>query len=177
MARRQHNLRYQVYRSAAMQLTAKGLDQDRTLREAGLDPAGIRLEPITSRAIDATLKWTEAGGRFPWEGVPSWKARDPKAFDLSLWYEADLCGLCYATPRQSAIRIKLVLLEGRPGEPHPLKGFVLPIAAAAIAHYGRAIGAQLIEVDTPLPGAIAMYQALGFAFDTEARLVIAVCDA
>jgi hypothetical protein len=144
---------------------------------AGLNLALVTLGPITDRALDETLTWSEAGGRFPWEGVATWKARDPKAFDISIWYDAELCGLCYASPRRSAIRIKLLLLEGRPGDSHPLKGYVLGLALTAIAHYARSLGLQFIEVDAPLEGAIPMYLAVGFVFDLAGRLVIAVSDA
>lgn len=177
MARTQNSLKYQVYRSAAMQFATEAFSQVPDVQGVELNIALVTLEPITDRALDETLTWSEAGGLFPWEAVPSWKARDPKAFDISMWYDAELCGLCYASPRRSAIRMKLLLLEGRPGDPHPLKGYVLGLALTAIAHYARSLGLQFIEVDAPLEGAIPMYLAVGFAFDEHGRLVIAAGDA
>ncbi|MEK2631405.1 hypothetical protein AAAC13_00735 [Pseudomonas aeruginosa] len=91
------------------------------LRE-GIDPLQIRFEPITDEAIEASHLWGDDAELYRWEDVPSWKAKDRKGFDLSLWYGSELCGLCYATPRKSSICIKLILLEGNPDDSHPLKG-------------------------------------------------------
>ncbi|MEN0106244.1 MAG: N-acetyltransferase [Pseudomonas sp.] len=176
MARTPNSLRYQAYRSAAMRFAAEVCAQTLDVRGPEFNPALVTLAPIADRALEQTLTWSEAGGLFPWEGVAKWKAHDPKALDLSIWYGAELCGLCYASPRQSAIRIKLLLLEGRPGDPHPLKGEVLALALSAIAHYAKSLRLQFIEVDTPLAGAIPLYLAVGFAFDEDGRLVRAVRD-
>jgi len=43
-----------------------------------------------------------------------------------------------------------------------------------IAIDARIIGSQWIEIQEPAPGAIALYQNLGFDFDSRGRLVIAV---
>lgn len=44
----------------------------------------------------------------------------------------------------------------------------------AVDHYAQIIGSQWIEIQEPAPGAIPVYRNLGFDFDSQGRLVIAV---
>jgi len=96
------------------------------------------------------------------------------AFDLSIWYGNELCGLCFANPNQSRLRIKIIRLEGKPGKLHPLKSRIASLTMIAVDHYARIIGSQWIEIQEPAPGAISIYRDLGFEFDSLGRLVIAV---
>ena len=44
----------------------------------------------------------------------------------------------------------------------------------AVDHYAQIIGSQWIEIQEPAPDAIPVYRNLGFDFDSQGRLVIAV---
>ncbi|MEK2631250.1 N-acetyltransferase [Pseudomonas aeruginosa] len=129
--------------------------QPELLRD-GIDPLQIRFEPITDEAIEASQLWGKDAELYRWEDVPSWKDKDRKGFDLSLWYGFQLCGLCYATPRKSSICIKLILLEGNPDDSHPLKGEVASLALLAIDYYARMIKCTEIEVQDPEPFGCAL---------------------
>lgn len=112
----------------------------------------------------------------PWRSIPDWKLKDPKGFDLALWYGYELCGLCYATPRRSRLTIKIILLEGKPGAGHALKGLVAPLTLMAIDLYARLMNFREIEIQHPEPTAIRYYKVLGFRLDKAGRLVISVGD-
>ena len=93
------------------------------------------------------------------------------ALDIAIWFDEELCGLCFANPNKSRLRIRIVRLEGRPKEAHPLKKRIATLAMIAIEHYAQIIGSRLLEVQEPQKGAVSIYQELGFDFDTEGRLV------
>ncbi|MCG6575563.1 N-acetyltransferase [Pseudomonas sp. AF32] len=172
---RSSDLKHQVFRSTAMQLAKEFLMEDpEALAKKGIDAVRIRYEPITQEALDQCFLWGSQAQLYPWEDVPSWKSRDRKAFDLSLWYDHELCGLCFATPKSSALSIKVVLLEAKPDVTHPLKGEVAGLVLIAIGRYARMLKLREIEAFEPDPGAILWYQRLGFDFDDRRRLVIAV---
>jgi hypothetical protein len=142
--------------------------------ELGLNPGLVRFESITKDAIEQSYLWGSEASLYPWEDVPIWKSRDKKHFDMSLWYGSILCGLCYATPRASAICIKVILLEGKPESEHPLRGQVATLSLLAISRYARILGLEEIEIEEPAAGAVPLYKELGFEFDADRRLVIAV---
>lgn len=172
-----NSLKYQVFRSTAMSQALASFSSDPYVLGTGLQVDQVRLEPITREALEASALWGETAALFPWESVPQWKTKDRKGFDISLWFGPELCGLCYASPRKSTICIKVILLEGKPDETHPLKGFVLALAMTAIGNYGRALGLETIEIEDPWQAAIPHYNAFGFNFDDEGRLVISLADA
>lgn len=172
---RVNDFKHQVFRSTAMRLAKEFLmDEPEALAERGINVDRIRYEPITPDALDQCYLWGSEAQLYPWEDIPSWKSRDGKAFDLSLWYDHELCGLCFATPKSSTLSIKVVLLEGKPDVTHPLKGEVAGLVLIAISRYARMLKLREIEVFEPDPGAILWYQRLGFDFDDRRRLVTAV---
>jgi len=137
-----------------------------------LDLSRVRFEPIDAQALSACSRWDDP--HFSWHDVVEWKAKEPMALDLSIWFEEQLCGLCFANPNKSRQRIRIVRLEGRPGKVHLLKRRIATLSILAIEHYAVILGSRFIEVQEPLTGAIPIYQQHGFYFDTERRLVKAV---
>lgn len=174
MKSHKNDIRYQAYRSQARNLSAALIRGQPDLLREGVDPHQVRFEPITQEAIEACQHWGEEATQYPWEDVPTWKSKDRKGFDLSLWYGPELCGLCYATPRQSSVCIKIILLEGKHDREHPLKGQVASLTLLAIDYYARMIQCTEIEVQDPEPGAVPWYCELGFAYSEDGRLVIQV---
>jgi hypothetical protein len=138
----------------------------------GVDARLVRFEPIDLAAIAASDAWE--GSFYPWADVANWKLKDAKGFDLAIWYDQDLSGLCYATPRKSRLRIKIILLEGKPDPHHTLKGMIAPFALMAVELYARLLGCREIEIQHPEAGAVDYYKALGFRIDAVGRLVIPV---
>ncbi|MGY2293655.1 N-acetyltransferase [Pseudomonas sp. SDO528_S397] len=175
MARQYPNpLKYLVFQSQARKSTVEFFGSRITLGSGqALDGSLVRLDVIDRQALEAFYLW-EGEVRFPWEDVPAWKVSDVKGFDLAIWYEQHLCGLCYATPRDSKITIKMVLLEGSPDKCHPLRGFIAALALSAIDAYARMIGCKYIEIQDPESGVVPLYEQLGFVFDNRRRLVISV---
>lgn len=98
-------------------------------------------------------------------------------FDLAIWFDQELCGLCFANPNQSRQRVKIVRLEGNPAKNHPLKSLIASFTVTAVTHFAQIIGSRQIEIQEPVEGAIAIYQQLGFQFDLGGRLVMLLeCD-
>ncbi|MDC6383508.1 N-acetyltransferase [Pseudomonas graminis] len=126
--------------------------------------------PIDPAALAISDEWERCP--YPWRAVPEWKLKDPKGLDLALWHAQELCGLCYATPRRSRLRIKIILLEGQPTGTHPLKGLVAPLMLMAVRVYAQLLRCKVIQIERPEPGVVNYYQALGFEFDTAGCLVI-----
>ena len=173
-SRRNAGLRYETFKGEARRLAAEVAQSNREgYLSQSIDPDRIRWEQINQDAINA-YQLCGSNEEFPWDQVAAEARRDNKAFGISLWYDAELCGLCYATPRKSSISLKIVLLEGKPDTSHPLKGHVASLMLTAIDGYARMLQVSNIEVEDPAAGAVSLYQALGFAFDSDGKLVIGV---
>jgi len=170
MPRERTYLRYQLYRSEARKKAAFATLQMQSTSSA--DMSKVRFEPIDAQALAAFEAWHDSV--FSWDEVVRWKAREPLSFDIAIWFEQELCGLCFANPNNSRQRVRIVRLEGRPAKAHPLRNRIAALALIAIDEFARIIGSRLIEVQEPMPGAIPIYQQLGFAFDLQGRLVLAV---
>lgn len=168
-------LRNQIFKSDARNLAYETLSSDPDFRAAGINVLALRLDPITTGAINSSHLWEEVIP-YPWENIPDWKRKDARGFDLAIWYEEKLCGLCYATPRESTICIKIVLLQGYTKNTLTLRGWIAPIALRATELYARMLGCDEIEVQEPDPGALSYYQKLGFTFDKTNRLVFSLDD-
>lgn len=173
MPRERTHLRYQLHKSRARKLaaltTAELQEKKEWLGPDFLDVSKVRFEPIDSKALSAWERWDDL--HFSWREVVGWKAKEPLALDLSIWFDEQLCGLCFANPNKSRQRIRIVRLEGRPKAAHPLKKRIATLSIMVIQHYATIIGSRFIEVQEPLKGAIPIYQKHGFYFDTERRLV------
>ncbi|MCU0072692.1 hypothetical protein N8H71_13895 [Pseudomonas koreensis] len=173
MPRERNNLRYQLYKSQARKyagITFAKLQED--LEQKGIvdvDHSRVRFEAIDTLALNAYEQWMDP--HFSWQEVVRWKAREPLGFDLAIWFDHELCGLCFANPNQSRLRVKIVRLEGRPGNDHPLKSRIATFALTAVTHFARIVGSKQIEIQEPVPAVIPLYRQLGFEFDSEGRLV------
>ncbi|MBS4088418.1 N-acetyltransferase [Pseudomonas rustica] len=171
---RGNEYRYQIRRSEARKAAVDLARENLNLATRGIDTTRIRYEPISPAAIEAADLWGDEATLYPWHDVNQWKQEDTRGFDVSLWFDQELCGLCYASPRKSKLCIKIVILEGKPDRSHPLRGAVAALALTAIENYAVLIGCTEIEVQEPAAGAIPMYESLGFCFDPTGRLVIGV---
>lgn len=169
-------MRYQVYRSQARKQAGTTFAKlQRSLEQSDrvdVDHSRVRFEAIDAHALNAYETWLDPF--FSWQDVIGWKAREPMGFDLAIWFDQELCGLCFANPNQSRLRVKIVRLEGQPGNNHPLKSRVATYALTAVIHFARIIGSKHIEIQEPLSGVIPLYRQLGFQFDSEGRLVMLV---
>lgn len=172
--RRGNHLKYQIFRSESLKRALETAQARASLISAGIDVTQIRFEPITDQALEASYLWGDEAELYPWEEVPKWKADDYKGFDISLWFGIELCGMAYATPKQSKLSIKVVLLEGKPDRTHPLKGFVASLVLEAIDNYAGLLELEEIEIENPAAGAVPWYQELGFQYDATKRLVMAI---
>ncbi|MFW9082880.1 hypothetical protein ACOI9X_26980 [Pseudomonas sp. P2757] len=173
MPRERKHLRYQLYKSQSRKLAAQSvahLQRQLKLFDAQtIDLSRVRFDPINTQALDAFELWDDP--YFSWNEVIGWKAREPLALDIAIWFEEELCGLCFADPNNSRRRLRIVRLEGRPGGTHPLKNRIGMLALIVIEQYAQFIGCTVLKIQEPLSGAVSVYQKLGFGFDNEGRLV------
>ncbi|MGL6241895.1 hypothetical protein [Pseudomonas sp.] len=173
MPRERTYLRYQLYKSRARKLAVASIAaQQEEKKQFGctvLDLSKVRFEPIDAQALSACMHWEDP--HYSWKEVTGWKAREPLALDIAIWFDVELCGMCFANPNNSRQRLRIVRLEGRQNEAHPLKNRIATLAMIVIEQYAQIIGSRLLEVQEPQEGAISIYQQLGFDFDTEGRLV------
>lgn len=165
------DLRNQTFKSNARKLTYQAFIKNIAPRALKMDVAAVRFEPITAAALEKCHLW-EGATIYPWDHIPDWKRKDAKGLDLAIWYGQNLCGLCYATPRRSALCLKVVLLQSDPYRSHPLRGLIAPIAILAADFYARMLGCREIEIQAPDPNVVFYYRDLGFDFDHNNRLVI-----
>ena len=176
MPRERTNLRYQWYRSEARKQAASTFAKlQKDLQQKGIvdvDHSRVRFEAVDALALNAYEEWLDP--HFSWQEIVRWKSREPMGFDLAIWFDHELCGLCFANPNQSRLRVKIVRLEGKPGNDHPLKSRIATFALTAVTHFARIIGSKQIEIQEPLAGVIPLYRQLGFDFDSEGRLVMPV---
>lgn len=159
---RGNSLKYSVWKSTARSL---GEDEARARHELvkrGLSPELVRFDTIDTAAMDAYNEWPSPVAGYPWESVHDWKQRDSKGLDLALWYDTQLCGLCYATPRGSKLTITIILLERSAGPGNPLQGLVMAMMVFTILTYAEILGCKEIEVQDPDPGAVEHYEEQGF---------------
>ncbi|WP_409318411.1 hypothetical protein [Pseudomonas sp. KCJK9016] len=69
----------------------------------GTDFSKIRFEPIDAIALSAFELWENP--HFCWREIAAWKSREPLSLDIAIWFEEQLCGLCFANPNKSRQRI------------------------------------------------------------------------
>jgi hypothetical protein len=174
---RGNSLKYSVWKSTARSLGEDAARARPEVLKRGLSPELVRFDTIDAVAIDAYGEWPSPVAGYPWESVHDWKQDDVKGLDLSLWYDAQLCGMCYATPRGSRLTITIILLERSAGPGNPLQGLVMAMMVFTIITYAEIIKCLEIEVEKPDPGAVKHYRDQGFEFKgtgKQARLVLEV---
>lgn len=128
-------------------------------RASGVDFALVRFGNIDADALEQFNLWESDHG-FPWHDSPEVIKSDARHLDLALWYGNLLCGLCFATPSGKRTVVRIKLLEGHPKREslsHPLKRRVIQLCVLAVTQYCKIIGAEFIEIDSPLPGAVPIY--------------------
>lgn len=103
MPRERTYLRDQVYRSEARKRAAVTFAKRHSELEAraivDVDYSKVRFEAIDASAMKAYEQWLDP--HFCREEIGRWKAKEPMSFDLAIWFDRELCGLCFANPNQS----------------------------------------------------------------------------
>ncbi|WP_460042718.1 hypothetical protein [Pseudomonas sp. S2_H01] len=91
-------LRDQINKSKIRLLVYRLVSSSSEMLATGIKMKLVRFDSIDEAAIVASEGWE---GRFyPWADIPRWKVKDPKGFDLALWYGHELCGLRNAASKQ-----------------------------------------------------------------------------
>ncbi|WP_299589258.1 hypothetical protein [uncultured Microbulbifer sp.] len=122
----------------------------------------------TARLADS---WKEMRGanlrssRASWDWEPEFNAyqKKPKRYEMSVWYENQLCGLCYGFASKHGTKVRMNLIESTPVRPNPLGEGVFPILSFGATVYANLISADEVWVLDPVKGAIDYYESQGFS--------------
>lgn len=155
-------LKYSVWKSMAREAGVEASRQRPEVAGRTLRPELLRMDVIDAAAMDAYQAWPTPVADYPWEDVQDWKQNDFKGLDLSLWYADELCGLCYASPKDSSLCIKIILLERSAGPANALAGLVMLFMVLTVIQYGKLLECKEIVVQDPAPNAVRNYEFQGF---------------
>jgi hypothetical protein len=101
---------------------------------------------------------------WPWPEIYEHYRRNyPERFEAALWSGNTLCGLAIGRLNNARDTVTLYFMEGCPDVTHPLKGTVHKAVLEAIFAFGVAAQATRIRINDPMPGAIPLYEGLGFS--------------
>ena len=117
---------------------------------------GLKLTGIDRAAVNASRAWFRVPERrYAWDWFRILKRSGTGRFDLAMWSGALLCGLAYGP--EAADYAAIHYLEGCPHRDHPLRGYVLPVAVAAVelqAALLRKPEIRLLEPEIVSPGVV-----------------------
>lgn len=163
--------RYQWFADTARTLTRTQILQVAEVTAKIPNASRVYMAEIDGIALGMLDGWPSHHFYERWLQVPRLRRGQWKSFDVALYHDGTLCGLCFATAKRSKRRIKLVLLEGCPDPGHPLKGFVAAFMILAVENYAKMIDIPQILIPDPIPGAVPHYLKLGFVYDSDGQLV------
>ena len=167
----QAHVRYAERRRASYDSTCEVLREIWPAFGLPFQADAVTITHIDSVALAAWYKWPRSpygDANFPWDRIASYVRKSPRRFEAAIWCNGHLCGLCVGKPSRGPENLTLRLLEGCPG-PHPLKGLVALIATLCGERWAILLGKQLLKLKNPNPGAVPIYEQLGFSLAERAR--------
>jgi hypothetical protein len=149
--------KYEGYREVVLALTLEdfrsseaGCAKDPSLMLTGIDAATV-------------ANWKEHWGKvwFPWDALLRDYRSDVDRFEVAIWLGQKVMGMSYGRVSRGPENVTIQFLE-RFGDETPLKGWVALIVADCADKYAKLLGKQWVKVKDPVPGAIPVYETLGF---------------
>ena len=120
---------------------------------------GLRLTSISDAAIDAAYaQWGAA--IFPWTSICGQARPYVRRFEVAIWINGSLEGLCTGRASNGPDNVTLHYIESRPSG--LLQGYVAEIATDAAEEYAALIHRRRVKLKDPVAEKIALYEALGF---------------
>jgi hypothetical protein len=158
--------RYAGYRGEAYAATAETVRE--WLHADGRDVRSLELSEIDETALECwEIAWprfhpgAHYDGNFPWRAIAQQIRPTPRRFDLAIWLDFGLCGLCAGMASKNDAHVAINFIERFHG-PNPLKGLIVPIAVECADAYAYILGKRTLKVRNPLDGVLPTYEALGF---------------
>ncbi len=126
----------------------------------------IDLRLVDFEALAAAKKWAASPSRFlDWDwagGYRDFRFRHPKRFELAIWHESALVGLCLGRPTYHGGGLRLDFAEASP-EGRAIQ--IMPIMLFAMTGYATAIGASEIRLVHPVNEQVRKYyESLGLTY-------------
>lgn len=126
---------------------------------------------IDNRTVKLADSWKDMRGdhlrssRAAWDWEPEYKAykNKPKRYEMSVWVDDQLCGLCYGFASQHGSKVRMNLIEPTPVRPSPLGEAVFPILSFGATIYANLIEADEVWILDPVQGAVDYYKSQGFS--------------
>ena len=165
--------RHAEYRAAAFQATLDEIAEVRLAGRQDFDPSreslGLpELVDIDSAALDFwEQEWVreppplDFGGGFNWRGIAETEKTLPDRFEIAIWFQGILCGMAAGKPSKGNDNLTIRFIERYWGE-NPLTGSIAPIVVDAADKYARLLQKKRLKLKDPYPGAIPIYERLGF---------------
>lgn len=156
--------RYEAILPQALRKTAERLPETLALLGIEVD-ARLWLTVIDAAALDARdAQWSafppNDPGNFDWRHDVGLRRKDAAPFHVAVWHGETLCGL--GLGRKRGNRVDLELMEGSPDPNHPLKHLIRFCVDEAALTFAQDAGAKILRLVDPLPGALPLYEAMGF---------------
>jgi hypothetical protein len=98
--------------------------------------------------------WNQVASRF--------KRNHHSRLDLALWCDGYLCAVMLGKPSKKKLVLSLHFLDGDRDE-GPLSGKRADICLLTAELYGLALSAHYVALRNPLPGAVPLYETLGYS--------------
>jgi hypothetical protein len=142
--------RYDAILPQALRKTGERLPETLALLGIEVD-ARLWLTVIDAAALDARdAQWSafppNNPGNFDWRHDVGLRRKDAAPFHVAVWHGETLCGLGLGRKRGSRVDLDLIR-------------FCVDEAALTFA---RDAGAKILRLVDPLPGALPLYEAMGF---------------
>jgi hypothetical protein len=118
------------YRGEAYAATAETVRE--WLHADGCDVRSLELSEIDETALECwEIAWprfhpgAHYDGNFPWRAIAQQIRPTPRRFDLAIWADFGLCGLCAGMASKNGAHVAINFIERFHG-PNPLKGLIVP---------------------------------------------------
>jgi hypothetical protein len=167
-----HN-RYQGFRDAVFAVT------EEKWRHTLPRDADLKLFPIDGQALEfwerVWLPYSELAGEttFPWGAIYGQVCSTPRRFDMAIWDGPILSGLVVgmASRGKSGPRTNVTIrfMERFRWTGLPLRGHIRGIALDAAHTYAQVLGKSMVLLRNPVPGAVPLYEDLGFTLEPAIR--------
>ncbi len=120
----------------------------------------VRLSAIDDKAVNAALS-----GGYTWAWDDDENAHLAARFEVAIWENSQLTGLCRGKPIETLSKLCLEIVEAAPNVPRSGRSDILPIISACATIYARMIGASEIRLMEPTSKSrIRLYTRLGFRY-------------
>lgn len=139
---------YQALRNESYVLTTEDL---KGIVSDDIDTSRISLAPINYRTIAEKTKYWD----FDWLRLSERYRKMPRRFELSVWYDDELCGLALGNTSKKKSKTRIDFIEG--GLNNSLTGYIFNISLTCCMNYAGLTGRESVVINNPKEKLIEYY--------------------